>query len=481
MANKHILMFVALLAILFAGNATAQNIDRVVMSSGSEYEGYIAEQVPGKYISINSTKAILFIDSSSIKQMDVVTHPVDCLIEPMKSWVATNLPDKQEVELASIHAGSKYYKNLLVLEKGVRIKALQLANDSFKVNWKNVVKTSKIATSKMKLHEVVSLKSGKSLSGHIIEQIIGKELRIKQFNGDITSIAFSEVLSIRTELDPKLDNAWAYIPLLDRLELVDGSMVEGLITARVMGSHVYIISPKDSIEREIKTSNIKKYIKVINQEAVIIEESATQDINKTNIEGTDDGNYDSVTHRDIINNESMSESSNNQSPDMSKAPINMNTEPEKKVITEEVKVDTTTYSEIRINNMPISLSDYQVIERGISKYFTTANNIIALTSPINCCYKLNEPVNIEIPQPYDISMLRIVLTTERTFDIMVSEKSSGTYPSFKIKDADRSTIGYSTATTGNCNIITFVPETVGIYVLYPETSNNKYIAFKIID
>lgn len=481
MAKKHILMFVALLAILFAGNATAQNIDRVVMSSGSEYEGYIAEQVPGKYISINSTKAILFIDSSSIKQMDVVTYPVDCLIEPMKSWVATNLPDKQEVELASLYAGSKYYKNLLVLEKGVRIKALQLANDSFKVNWKNVVKTSKVATSKMKLHEVVSLKNGKSLSGHIIEQIISKELRIKQFNGDITSIAFSDVLSIRTELAPDLDNVWAHLPLLDKLELIDGSMIEGLITARVMGSHVYFISPNNSSEREIKTSNIKKYIKVVNHDALSLEESTTQVIHKTTPEGTDDGNYDSVTHRDIINNESMPESSNNQSTDMPEALLNMKMDSVDAVIPEAVEGDTTTYSEIRINNNPISLSDYQVVVKGISSYFTTANHIIALTSPINCCYKLNEPINIEIPQSYDISMLRIVLTTERTLDIMVSGESSGTYPSFKIKDADKSTIGYGTATSGICNIITFVPETTGVYVLYPETPDNKYIAFKVID
>lgn len=499
MAKKHILMFAASLAILFAGEATAQNIDRVVMSSGSEYEGYIAEQVPGQYITINSNKAILFIDSSSIKNMETISYPVNHLTEPMKSWVAKNLPDKSEVELASMQAGSKSYKNLLILEKGVRVKVLQLAKDSFKVNWKNVVKTSKLSTANSKLHEVVTLKNGKSLSGHIIEQIIGKELRIKQFNGDITSIAFADILSIRTELALEAENLWVHAPLLDKVKLNDGTVLEGFITARVMGSHLYFITPKSNTEREIKSATVAKYMKVVNPDAIIVEEPVVEE-QKPEVEEVDTRNFE-PTEPEIVEEQTMTRSEKKKAAKQAKAEAEaraeveaqINVQPQEQVELEpkaqskkesksnKAEVEVKSAFVVRVNGIQVTLSDYQEIEKVISKYFTSSNNTIALTTPIKECGKVGQSIQIEIPNSYDISDLKIVLTSERNLGIQVTGSDKDTCPAFTPKDANKSAIGYGTSTSGNNNIITVVLETPGVYALYPKTSDNKYIAFKITE
>lgn len=48
-------------------NVSAQNIEQLYMKSGSVVEGYIAEQKPGSYITVQSTKATIVVNSDSLQ------------------------------------------------------------------------------------------------------------------------------------------------------------------------------------------------------------------------------------------------------------------------------------------------------------------------------------------------------------------------------------------------------------------------------
>ena len=49
------------------GMLMAQNVEQIHMKSGSIVEGYIAEQKPGKHITIQTSKATIVVNSDSLQ------------------------------------------------------------------------------------------------------------------------------------------------------------------------------------------------------------------------------------------------------------------------------------------------------------------------------------------------------------------------------------------------------------------------------
>ncbi len=62
----------------------AQNIEQIHMKSGSVVEGYIAEQKPGKHITIQTTKATIIVNSDSLQNRHTERVPLDSLSKKME-------------------------------------------------------------------------------------------------------------------------------------------------------------------------------------------------------------------------------------------------------------------------------------------------------------------------------------------------------------------------------------------------------------
>lgn len=264
--KKSILVVVGLL-LGFSLNMQAHNVDQVHTKTQVVHEGFISEQVPGKYIVVNSICSTVSIKSSEMSELHIIGMQTSELTGNIAEWVGLNLPTQQSVEVASFVWNGHNYVQTLVIEKGTWMKVVVFEDKEVKVEWKDVVKTTKTPGTFDQLTgvmDVVTLKNGKRYKGYVIEQIVGKELRIQTAAHEIHSCAFKEILSIRTEPIDSRTSLWKQIPLLDIVELKDGKMIEGFVTSRIMGLHLTVMTPNSENEQEIPLKQVAKYRKVLN-------------------------------------------------------------------------------------------------------------------------------------------------------------------------------------------------------------------------
>lgn len=264
--KKSILVVVGLL-LGFSLNMQAHNVDQVHTKTQVVHEGFISEQVPGKYIVVNSICSTVSIKSSEMRELHITGMQTSELTGNIAEWVGLNLPTQQSVEVASFVWNGHNYVQTLVIEKGTWMKVVVFEDKEVKVEWKDVVKTTKTPGTFDQLTgvmDVVTLKNGKRYKGYVIEQIVGKELRIQTAAHEIHSCAFKEILSIRTEPIDSRTSLWKQIPLLDIVELKDGKMIEGFVTSRIMGLHLTVMTPNSENEQEIPLKQVAKYRKVLN-------------------------------------------------------------------------------------------------------------------------------------------------------------------------------------------------------------------------
>lgn len=57
-------------------NSAAQNVECIYLASGSEVEGYISEQIPGKSITVQTAKATVVVSSDSLQSRYVERIPL---------------------------------------------------------------------------------------------------------------------------------------------------------------------------------------------------------------------------------------------------------------------------------------------------------------------------------------------------------------------------------------------------------------------
>ena len=246
---------------------SAQNIDRIFAKNGSVYEGYISTQIPGKSIVVSAQSATLVVDAAVITNLKYQVKDVSALPNNMVTWLNKNRPGDATVKVASLKVNGVQYNDVLVLEQGSRYKIMVFASSKFELKWGDIVKTTKIQKDASVIVDVVTLKNGKRFKGSITEQIIGVELKIKHDKNSVETVRLSDVLSIHSEVANNSD-LWAKLPLLDKVELKNGSVLIGFISSRMMGSSIMFLTKESAVERSIPLTEIAKYHKLSNISSV---------------------------------------------------------------------------------------------------------------------------------------------------------------------------------------------------------------------
>lgn len=247
----------------------AQNIEQVYLKDGSEYEGFISAQVPGDHIEVSAEKAVIYLDSEKAVDLIIARKPVVDLPEAVYDWAKENRPDSELLEVASFAFGKHVYKDVVLLETGSRIKFISLTPDRYHLAWNEIYKTTKTRMGEEAISgikDILTLKNGRYIKGYVVEQIIGSELRVRTNAGTVSSVKFSDILSINSEQIDESRSLWSQVMFLDRLELKNGEQVEGFIISRLMGRHLTIAMRDGDIykEREIPLADISVYCKVLN-------------------------------------------------------------------------------------------------------------------------------------------------------------------------------------------------------------------------
>lgn len=266
-------------------SSLAQNVEQIYMKSGSVVEGYIAEQKPGKHITIQTTKATIVANSDSLLNRVVEKISLESLSNEWKEWAEENNKyvdnnGVRQIELSTLEFKNSKYSNVYLLEKGSIIKFLDLTPNQYKFVWGDMYRTVKSKRPDnlfSGLKEVLILKDNSKVVGQIIEQFPGKDLKIATGNGEVLSFKFSQVKQIKTEkLTEKLD-LWSQIQLLDKITVKgESSELIGFISSRTLGKDL-IFEFEDGNKRTIQQSQITSYAKIPNEKYVAVYDKILKD------------------------------------------------------------------------------------------------------------------------------------------------------------------------------------------------------------
>ena len=273
------------LMIMYHGQVVAQNVEQIHMKSGSVVEGYIAEQKPGKHITIQTTKATIVVNSDSLQNRVIERIPLESLSNEWREWAETNNKYEdnngvKQLELSTLEFNNSKYPNVYLLEKGSIIKFLDLTPNQYNFVWGDMYRTVKSKRPEnlfSGLKEVLVLNDNSKVIGQIIEQFPGKDLKIATEKGEVLSFKFSQVKQIRTEkLTEKLD-LWSQIQLLDKITVKgESSEFIGFISSRTLGKEL-VFEFEDGSKRTIQQNQVTSYAKMPNEKYVEVYDKVLSD------------------------------------------------------------------------------------------------------------------------------------------------------------------------------------------------------------
>lgn len=259
-------------------NSIAQNVEQFYMKSGSVIEGYIAEQRPGKFITLQASQATIVVNSDSLQSRIVERIPVESLSKEWRDWAELNdkfviVEDQKLLELTTLKFENCVYPKVFLIEKGSLIKFIDVSSNTYTFKWGDMYRTVKKRRPDnllSGLKEVLVLWDGTNVEGQIIEQFPGRDLKIMTVQGDVLSYKFAQVKQIITEkLNDKL-SLWSQIQFLDKIQLKDdGSFLEGFISARALSKEL-VIELGNGQSRTISLNDIESYYKIPNKRYVAV-------------------------------------------------------------------------------------------------------------------------------------------------------------------------------------------------------------------
>lgn len=273
------------LGVASLGTTVAQNVEQIHMKSGSVVEGYIAEQKPGKHITIQTTKATIVANSDSLQSNVIERIPLDSLSNEWREWAETNNRyidnnGVKQLELSTLEFNNSKYTDVYLLEKGSIIKFLDLTPNQYKFVWGDMYRTVKSKRPDnlfSGLKEVLVLNDNSKIAGQIIEQFPGKDLKIATDKGEVLSFKFTQVKQIKTEkLNENLD-LWPQIQLLDKITVKgESSELIGFISSRTLGKEL-VFEFEDGSKRAIPQNQITSYAKIPNDKYIAVYDKVLKD------------------------------------------------------------------------------------------------------------------------------------------------------------------------------------------------------------
>ena len=258
--------------------AIAQLPEKVYLKDGSVVEGYIAEQVPGKYIAVQTVEAMIILNGDSLRNQIIERIQFENLSKEWREWAEQN--DKyiendgqKQLELTTLEFNNSIYTRVFLLEKGSLIKFVDLSPNRYVFKWNDMYRTVKSKRPDnlfSGLKEILVLADGSNIEGQIIEQFPGKDLKIVTDKGEILSFKFSQIKQIKTEkINDKLD-LWSQIQLLDEIKVSgEDSTLLGFISSRILGKEI-VIEFENGDKRIIPQTQIESYAKIPNDQYVAV-------------------------------------------------------------------------------------------------------------------------------------------------------------------------------------------------------------------
>ena len=275
MKLKHFFFFTLLLQGTTIAHATI--VQKLLLKNGSELEGYISMQRPGKDFTFTAEKAIIYMPGTEMKS--IVDHEVNIkqLSSVWTEWAEKNdafegLGDNRILVLSDIVTEGKTISQVRILEKGAKIKYLEMNNNNYSLNWDTiaVVKAEKrLKTALTGINRIYKLENGQKYEGQYVEEVPGKTLSLYQDNGVVEVFETDKVVKYSMRKINSNQDLFEQSELLDIILLKNNSMLKGIIVEHNFNDKAasgnYLLLQKESGEiQSIDFSDIEEYRKEVN-------------------------------------------------------------------------------------------------------------------------------------------------------------------------------------------------------------------------
>lgn len=251
----------------------AQFVESVETSDGSIYDGYISEQIPGKQLSVYAELAKLVFPTDSVSDVHENLRKFSSFGESGKSWLLRENVDTGHVVLSSFMCGNVFWDDVKVLnQSGRQMTVVCLRPRTFVIDWEDVAVIRKKRADDVPygLRDVVTLVSGKQMTGQIVEQVMGKHIVVLDEKGEKHVANVEDILSTRSERIDMDAPVLQQTVLLDRLVFDGDTAVCGHVDSKVMkfGKSISILALPDGMEQSYRMADVRKYQKYPNPDFI---------------------------------------------------------------------------------------------------------------------------------------------------------------------------------------------------------------------
>lgn len=270
MKTKFVRLLILLMGVIVS--TEAQVVQTMILKNGSELDGYIAMQRPGENFSFAAQRAQIFMSGKDVQSIVEKEVNIRDLSDAWKRWADENdafvgIGDNRILVLSDIVTYDGTIGMVRVLEKGAKVKYLDLSAHSYSLNWDTieVVKAPKRARSLLTgINRVYKLSSGVEHEGQYVEEVPDKTLSLYRDNGVVEVFETKSVVKdMRRKVNPN-QSITEQSELLDVVQLKDGGQLKGIIFERnyvgesAAGNYL-LIQLQNQTTQSIKLDDVAEY------------------------------------------------------------------------------------------------------------------------------------------------------------------------------------------------------------------------------
>ena len=264
---KKILSIIAF-ALGFAGSAEAVIVQRIYLKDGSILSGYIQKQENNGNLTFRSDNAEICLKSKDAVISNEKNYSVKDLSKAWIEWAEKNdefegVGDSRTLTLADVTSKTKSVSRVKILERGEVVKYLEMAPNTYRIAWKDVVSIKGDPRSKTALsgiNRIYQLKSGMEFEGQYAEEN-DSVLTLYMNNRVRQSFKINDVVKYTFRpINPNQD-IFAQSPLLDIVKTKNGAETKGIIIEQNYTSdkdteNYFLVQQQSGAIQSIKLSEI---------------------------------------------------------------------------------------------------------------------------------------------------------------------------------------------------------------------------------
>lgn len=257
--------------------ANAIITQKILLKNGSELEGYISQQRPGNSFTFTTERAVIYMSGKGIIPSDYEIKIKD-LSPAWIEWAEKNdafigLGDNRVLVLSDINAQGKTISRVRILEKGAKIKYLEIGNNSYNLNWDTIAVVKGETRSKTALtgiNRIYKLENGQEYEGQYAEEVPGKTLSLLCDNGVVEVFETNKVIKYSMRKINANQTLLEQCQLLDIVQLknnkgfLKGIIIEQNFSNKTPSENYLLLQTENGATQSIKLADIEEYRKEVN-------------------------------------------------------------------------------------------------------------------------------------------------------------------------------------------------------------------------